>query len=156
LTRGDLLRESPLYTGFTFLIVPGCFAKSAQFPLHFWLPDAMSAPTPASAFLHSATMVKAGIYLLARFYPILGDMELWTLLLSGVGLTTMLLGAVLALRQKDLKGMLAYSTISQLGGLVALIGPPHSEGLKAAMIGVVAHGFSSWGYRSCARDAHHS
>ena len=139
LTSGDLLRESPLYTAFTFLIVLGCFAKSAQFPLHFWLPDAMSAPTPASAFLHSATMVKAGIYLLARFYPILGDTELWTLLLSGAGLTTMLLGAVLALRQRDLKGMLAYSTISQLGGLVALIGLPHAEGLKAAMIGVLAH-----------------
>lgn len=139
LASGDALRENPLYTGFTLLVVLGCFAKSAQFPLHFWLPDAMSAPTPASAFLHSATMVKAGIYLLARFYPVLGDTEMWTLLLTGVGLTTLLLGALFALRQQDLKGMLAFSTISQLGGLVALIGLPHAEGLKAAMVGVIAH-----------------
>ncbi len=139
LTSGDVLRESPFYTAITLLVLLGCFSKSAQFPLHFWLPDAMSAPTPASAFLHSATMVKAGIYLLARFYPILGNTDLWTTLVTGVGLITLLVGAVLALRQRDLKGMLAFSTISQLGALVALIGQPDSAGLKAAMVGILAH-----------------
>lgn len=139
LTSGDVLRQNPLYGGITLLVLIGCFSKSAQFPLHFWLPDAMSAPTPASAFLHSATMVKAGIYLLARFYPVLGNTDLWTTLLTIVGMTTLLIGAVLALRQRDLKGMLAFSTISQLGALVALIGQPDSAGLKAAMVGVLAH-----------------
>ena len=139
LTSGEVLRQSPLYTAIALLVLFGGFTKSAQFPLHFWLPDAMSAPTPASAFLHSATMVKAGIYLLARFYPVLGNTALWTTLLSGVGLTTMLVGALLALRRRDLKSMLAFSTISQLGALVALIGQPGSAGLKAAMVGVLAH-----------------
>jgi NADH:ubiquinone oxidoreductase subunit 5 (subunit L)/multisubunit Na+/H+ antiporter MnhA subunit len=139
LTNGDLLQQSPLYAAITCLILIGCFSKSAQFPLHFWLPEAMSAPTPASAFLHSATMVKAGIYLLARFYPVLGNTDLWTTLLTSVGLITLFVGAILALRQKDLKGMLAFSTISQLGALVALIGQPDSAGLKAAMVGVLAH-----------------
>lgn len=139
LTNSDILRQSPFYTVISFLVLVGCFSKSAQFPLHFWLPEAMSAPTPASAFLHSATMVKAGIYLLLRFYPVLGDTDLWVTALSGVGLTTMLVGALLALRQRDLKGMLAFSTISQLGALVALIGQPDSAGLKAAMIGILAH-----------------
>jgi multicomponent K+:H+ antiporter subunit A len=139
LTSGELLRQSPFYAAITLLVLAGSFAKSAQFPLHFWLPEAMTAPTPASAFLHSATMVKAGIYLLARFYPVLGNTELWTTLVSGTGLATLLLGAVLALRQRDLKGMLAYSTISQLGALVALLGQPDSLGLKAAMVGILGH-----------------
>lgn len=140
LASGDILRDHPWYSGFTLLILLGCFSKSAQFPLHFWLPGAMSAPTPASAFLHSATMVKAGIYLLARLTPVLGDTALWNTALTGVGLATLFIGAVLALRQRDLKGMLAYSTISQLGALVALIGLPHGEGLKAAFVGILAHG----------------
>jgi multicomponent K+:H+ antiporter subunit A len=140
LASGDLLRAHPLYSSLVILILIGCFSKSAQFPLHFWLPGAMSAPTPASAFLHSATMVKAGIYLLARLTPVLGDTPLWSTALTGFGLTTLFIGALLALRQRDLKGMLAYSTISQLGALVALIGLPHGEGLKAAVVGILAHG----------------
>ncbi|MFN8564913.1 MAG: proton-conducting transporter membrane subunit [Anaerolineae bacterium] len=133
------LHESPWYAGFTILILIGCFAKSAQFPFHFWLPGAMNAPTPASAYLHSATMVKAGIYLLLRLYPVLGETLLWQNTLLAVGLITMLMGAAFALRQRDLKAALAYSTISQLGILVALISLPHGEGLKAALIGILAH-----------------
>jgi NADH:ubiquinone oxidoreductase subunit 5 (subunit L)/multisubunit Na+/H+ antiporter MnhA subunit/multisubunit Na+/H+ antiporter MnhB subunit len=133
------LREHPWYTAFTILIFAGCFSKSAQFPLHFWLPGAMSAPTPASAYLHSATMVKAGIYLLLRLSPVLGDTPLWTNGLMVFGLATMLVGAVLALRQYDLKAALAYSTVSQLGALVALIGLPHEAGIQAALVGILAH-----------------
>ncbi|MCC6892688.1 MAG: DUF4040 domain-containing protein [Anaerolineae bacterium] len=134
------LRESPLYTAFTILIFVGCFTKSAQWPFHFWLPGAMSAPTPASAYLHSATMVKAGIYLLLRLSPALGDTSLWQHGLLAFGLITVLVGAVFALHQSDLKGALAYSTISQLGVLVVLASLPHGEGLKAAAVGVLAHG----------------
>ncbi len=133
------LRESPFYTAFTVLILIGCFAKSAQFPFHFWLPGAMSAPTPASAYLHSATMVKAGIYLLLRLYPVLGGTPLWESGLLTIGLITMLMGAALALRQRDLKAALAYSTISWLGVLVALISLPDGEGLQAALVGILAH-----------------
>lgn len=140
LASGDVLRAHPWYIGIVLLILFGCFSKSAQFPLHFWLPGAMSAPTPASAFLHSATMVKAGIYLLARLTPALGETPLWNTALTVVGLATLFIGAVLAMRQRDLKGMLAYSTISQLGAIVALIGLPHGEGMKAAFVGILAHG----------------
>jgi NADH:ubiquinone oxidoreductase subunit 5 (subunit L)/multisubunit Na+/H+ antiporter MnhA subunit/multisubunit Na+/H+ antiporter MnhB subunit len=140
LTSGDLLRENAWYTAITVLLMIGAFSKSAQFPLHFWLPNAMSAPTPASAFLHSATMVKAGIYLLARFSPVLGDTPLWTTALPVFGLATMLVGGVFALRQRDLKGMLAYTTIAMLGSFVALIGVPGGEGLKAAYVGLLGHG----------------
>lgn len=133
------LHESPWYSAFTILIMIGCFAKSAQFPFHFWLPGAMNAPTPASAYLHSATMVKAGIYLLLRLYPVLGDTLLWQNILLGIGLITMLMGAAFALRQRDLKAALAYSTISQLGILVALISLPHGEGIEAALVGILAH-----------------
>lgn len=134
------LRESPWYAAFTLLILLGCFTKSAQWPFHFWLPGAMSAPTPASAYLHSATMVKAGIYLLLRLYPVLGDTALWQNSLLIIGLATMLAGALLALRQRDLKAALAYSTISQLGIFVALVSLPHGEGLEAALVGILAHG----------------
>ena len=129
----------PGTAAFTVLIFVGCFTKSAQFPFHFWLPGAMCAPTPASAYLHSATMVKAGIYLLLRLYPVLGDTPLWQNGLLAIGLITMLMGAVLALRQRDLKAALAYSTISQLGVLVALISLPDGEGLQAALVGILAH-----------------
>ncbi|MCK6577815.1 MAG: DUF4040 domain-containing protein [Anaerolineae bacterium] len=134
------LRDHPHYTALAILIFVGCFTKSAQFPFQFWLPGAMAAPSPASAYLHSATMVKAGIYLLARLYPALGSTELWTSALLGIGLTTMLVGAVIALGKRDLKGLLAYSTVSQLGALVALLGLPDSAGLKAAFVGILAHG----------------
>jgi NADH:ubiquinone oxidoreductase subunit 5 (subunit L)/multisubunit Na+/H+ antiporter MnhA subunit/multisubunit Na+/H+ antiporter MnhB subunit len=133
------LRDNPLYSAFTVLILLGCFSKSAQFPLHFWLPGAMSAPTPASAYLHSATMVKAGIYLMLRLSPALGDTLLWQNALMIVGLVTMLGGAAFALRQRDLKAALAYSTISQLGALAALAGLPHGEGMTAALVGILAH-----------------
>ncbi len=133
------LRDHPWYSAFTLLILIGCFSKSAQFPFHFWLPGAMSAPTPASAYLHSATMVKAGIYLLLRLAPTLGDTAFWQTALMSIGLLTMLIGAAFALRQRDLKAALAYSTISQLGALVALIGLPGEAGLEAALVGILAH-----------------
>ncbi len=135
----DALHDHPYTIPLTILILIGCFSKSAQFPLHFWLPGAMSAPTPASGYLHSATMVKAGIYLLARLYPVLGETALWQNALLVVGLITMGLGALYALRQTDLKAALAYSTISQLGALTALFALPEGEGIKAALVGVIAH-----------------
>jgi NADH:ubiquinone oxidoreductase subunit 5 (subunit L)/multisubunit Na+/H+ antiporter MnhA subunit/multisubunit Na+/H+ antiporter MnhB subunit len=134
------LAAHPWYGGIFILIAAAAFTKSAQFPVHFWLPGAMSAPTPASAFLHSATMVKAGIYLLARCAPVLGGTAAWESVLPAFGLATLAVGAVLAIRQRDLKAMLAFSTVSQLGALVALIGWPGGEGLKAALVGVIAHG----------------
>ncbi len=128
-----------LYVPATVLIMVGAFTKSAQFPFHFWLPGAMDAPTPASSFLHSATMVKAGVYLLIRLHPTLGDTTLWVGALLTVGLVTMFLSALLAIRQPDLKGVLAFTTTSKLGVLVTLIGIPGGYGIKAAMIGVLAH-----------------
>jgi multicomponent K+:H+ antiporter subunit A len=139
LTSGDLLRQSVLYPAMLGLIALGAFTKSAQTPFHIWLPDAMSAPTPASAYLHSATMVKAGIYLLARLNPALGFTDLWFWLLSLFGLATMLTSAYLGLKQNDLKALLAYSTVSQLGVLVVLIGQDTEIAFKALAIGVLAH-----------------
>jgi multicomponent K+:H+ antiporter subunit A len=139
LSSGDLLRASPLYPVFFALIAFGAFTKSAQFPAHIWLPEAMTAPTPASAFLHSATMVKAGVYLLARLNPALGNTDLWFWTLSIAGLTTMLVGAYLGFKQNDLKPLLAYSTISQLGVLVALIGQDTEVAFKALVISILAH-----------------
>ena len=139
LNSGDLLRDSALYPVMLALVAFGAFTKSAQFPAHIWLPGAMSAPTPASAYLHSATMVKAGIYLLARMNPALGFTEAWFWLLTSVGVVTMVAGAYLGLKQNDLKALLAYSTVSQLGILVVLIGQDIEEAFKALVIGVVAH-----------------
>ena len=139
LASGDILRSSQLYPVFFTLIAFGAFTKSAQFPAHIWLPEAMSAPTPASAFLHSATMVKAGIYLLARLNPAIGNTDLWFWTLSIFGLTTMLVGAYLGFKQNDIKPLLAYSTISQLGVLVALIGQDTEIAFKALVIGIFAH-----------------
>lgn len=139
LSSGDVLRSSPLYPVFFALIAFGAFTKSAQFPAHIWLPDAMNAPTPASAFLHSATMVTAGIYLLARLNPSLGNTDTWFWTLSIFGLTTMLAGAYLGVKQNDLKALLAYSTISQLGVMVALIGQDTEIAFKALVISVIAH-----------------
>ncbi|MFN8447383.1 MAG: hydrogen gas-evolving membrane-bound hydrogenase subunit E [Anaerolineae bacterium] len=133
------MQDHPWYAGVTVLVMLGCFTKSAQFPFHFWLPGGMTAPTPASAFLHSATMVKAGVYLLARLYPTLGDTNLWLVGLTGVGLLTMVIGSAIALRQRDLKGLLAYATVSWLGALVLMLGLPHHEGYVAALVGIVAH-----------------
>ncbi len=139
LTSGDLLRQSNSYLIILGLIALGAFTKSAQFPFHIWLPDAMSAPTPASAYLHSATMVKAGIYLLARFNPVLGHTESWFWLLTLVGMVTMLTGAVLGLKKNDLKAILAYSTICQLGILTMMIGQEMAISFKALVIGIIAH-----------------
>lgn len=139
LGRGEQLRNSALYPVMLGLVALGAFTKSAQFPAHIWLPGAMSAPTPASAYLHSATMVKAGIYLMARLNPALGNTESWFWLLTTVGLLTMLAGAYLGLKQDDLKALLAYSTISQLGLLMMLIGQDNEEAFKAFVIGVLAH-----------------
>ncbi len=131
--------EHSLYAAAVVLLALGAFTKSAQIPFHFWLPGAMSAPTPASAYLHSATMVKAGIYLLLRLYPPLHESLLWTQLLVYVGVATMFIAALFALSQRDLKGLLAYSTISWLGALVAMIGLPDSLGIKAALVGIIGH-----------------
>ena len=139
LTSGDILRASPLYGVMLGLVAFGAFTKSAQVPAHIWLPDAMTAPTPASAYLHSATMVKAGIYLLARMNPALGLTDTWFWLLTSFGLITMLVGAYQGLKQNDLKALLAYSTISQLGVLVMLIGDDTPQAFKALVISVVAH-----------------
>jgi multicomponent K+:H+ antiporter subunit A len=122
LASGDAVRGHPLYPAALLLILLGVFTKSAQFPFHFWLPRAMTAPTPASAYLHSATMVKAGTFLLARLWPVLSGTELWFALVSGAGAATLLLGAYVAMFQTDLKKLLAYSTISHLGLITLLFG----------------------------------
>lgn len=141
LASNDLITSSPLYVVALGLVAFGAFTKSAQFPAHIWLPGAMSAPTPASAYLHSATMVKAGIYLMARLNPALGGTDVWFWLLSGFGLTTMFVGAYLGTKQDDLKALLAYSTISQLGILMMLIGQSSEIAAKALVVGIVAHAF---------------
>ncbi len=122
LAAGDRVRAHALYPVALVLIVTGALTKSAQFPFHFWLPRAMAAPTPVSAYLHSATMVKAGVFLLARLWPVLSGTELWFWLVGGAGLTTLLLGAFVAMFQHDLKRVLAYSTISHLGLITLLFG----------------------------------
>ena len=136
---GQSVADHPWYTGITILIIMGAFAKSAQFPFHFWLPGAKDAPAPASAYLHSATMVKLGVYLCARLYPTLGNTELWTTALVTVGLASLLISSVLAVRARDLKSILAYTTIGQLGALIALLGLPNEIGIKAAMVGILGH-----------------
>jgi multicomponent K+:H+ antiporter subunit A len=135
LARGAVVQASPLYPVTLALILIGCFTKSAQFPFHFWLPHAMAAPTPVSAYLHSATMVKAGVFLLARLWPVLAGTEAYTTIVTSVGLTTMVFGACVALFRHDLKSILAYSTISQLGLLVMLLG----FSLKLAALAAVLH-----------------
>jgi multicomponent Na+:H+ antiporter subunit A len=139
LNEGDALREHGWYVPIALLVMLGCFTKSAQFPFHFWLPAAMEAPTPVSAYLHSSTMVKAGIYLLARLSPALGDTQLWTLALTLTGAATMFIGAFLALRETYLKRLLAYSTVSALGTIVMALGVGTSDAIKAAMVFIVAH-----------------
>ncbi len=139
LASREILTTSPLYPVLFSLIALGAFTKSAQFPAHIWLPEAMTAPTPASAFLHSATMVKAGVYLLARLNPALGNTDLWFWTLSLFGLITMLVGAYLGTKQNDLKPLLAYSTISQLGALTGLIGQDTEIAFKALVISILAH-----------------
>ena len=135
---GDLFRASDLYPVIFALVTLGCFAKSAQFPFHFWLPGAMAAPTPVSAYLHSATMVKAGVYLLARLTPALGGTDLWFWTLTPIGALTMLLGSVWALRQTDMKLLLAHTTVMALGLLTMLLG---TGAVAAAMTFLLIHAF---------------
>lgn len=137
--QADVVQSSVLFPAIMALVLIGCFTKSAQFPFHLWLPNAMNAPTPVSAYLHSATMVKAGIYLLARLNPTLGGGMTWTGILVGVGALTALLGAVLAIRQYDLKRMLAYTTVAVLGQLTMLIGTNTNYGLQAFVLYLMAH-----------------
>jgi multicomponent Na+:H+ antiporter subunit A len=139
LESGTAVRSHPLYTPILLLVLAGAFTKSAQVPFHFWLPNAMEAPTPVSAYLHSATMVKAGVYLLARLTPVLGGTELWLYTLTAAGATTMLVGAFLALRQTDFKRILAYLTVSALGILVLFLGLGSSQAIIAAMVFLLAH-----------------
>lgn len=122
LAAGDVIKQHPYYLPALVLIALGVFTKSAQFPLHFWLPQAMAAPTPVSAYLHSATMVKAGVFLLARLFPALSGTDPWFFLVGAVGLLTLLFAAYAALFQHDIKGLLAYSTISHLGLITLLFG----------------------------------
>jgi multicomponent K+:H+ antiporter subunit A len=139
LAAGDQLRTHAWYPALLVLILVGAFTKSAQFPFHFWLPHAMAAPTPVSAYLHSATMVKAGVFLLARLWPVLSGTDLWFGLVCGAGLVTLLLGAVAALFQRDIKGVLAYSTISHLGLITLLLGMNSALGLIAAVFHMLNH-----------------
>ncbi|MBB3460145.1 putative monovalent cation/H+ antiporter subunit A [Rhizobium sp. BK377] len=136
---GDVIRGSPLYFATLLLVLGGAFTKSAQFPFHFWLPNAMEAPTPVSAYLHSATMVKAGVYLLMRLNPVMGATPAWEVLLPIFGGLTLVTGSVLAIRQTDLKLKLAYTTVSSLGLLVLLTGFGSDYAIEAAVLYLVAH-----------------
>ena len=135
LAAGDQIQASEWYIPALILILLGAFTKSAQFPFHFWLPHAMAAPTPVSAYLHSATMVKAGVFLMARMWPVLAGTDAWFYIVATTGLVTMVLGAVIALFKDDLKALLAFSTVSHLGLLTMLLG----FGTEAAAIAAVFH-----------------
>lgn len=139
LRQRDAIQSHPLYIPALLLVFAGAFTKSAQYPFHFWLPGAMAAPTPASTYLHSATMVKAGVFLLARVSGLLNDTPLWEGMTLIVGLVTFIYGAVIALRQTDLKGILAYSTVSWLGALVATQSSNSEYAAVAFVVGVLAH-----------------
>ncbi|WP_176249988.1 monovalent cation/H+ antiporter subunit A [Sulfitobacter sp. HGT1] len=139
LENRDLIQASPLYVPALILILIGCFTKSAQFPFHFWLPHAMAAPTPVSAYLHSATMVKAGLFLMARLWPVLSGTDIWVILVCSAGLITMVLGAVIALFKDDLKALLAFSTVSHLGLITFLLGTGTAFGAMAAVFHILNH-----------------
>jgi multicomponent K+:H+ antiporter subunit A len=139
LVAGDLIRAHELYTVTLILVLLGAFTKSAQFPFHFWLPHAMAAPTPVSAYLHSATMVKAGVFLLARMYPALAGTDLWFNIVTFVGLATFVFAAYTAMFKHDLKGLLAYSTISHLGLIVMLLGVSTELAAVAAIFHIINH-----------------
>ncbi len=135
----DAIAAHPFYVAIAALTLLAAFTKSAQCPFHFWLPNAMAAPTPVSAFLHSATMVKAGVFLIARMTPILGGTALWTATVIGVGAATMIVGAYRSVQEEDLKRILAYSTVSALGVLTMLLGMGTAEAVAAALVYLVAH-----------------
>ena len=138
---GEMFRASGLYPLIFVLVMLGCFTKSAQWPFQFWLPGAMAAPTPVSAYLHSATMVKAGVYLMARLTPALGGTDLWIWTLVPVGAFTMILASVWAMRQTDLKLMLAFTTIMGLSVITMLLGVSTPEAAVAAMTFLLVHAF---------------
>jgi len=139
LARGELVRASPLYLPILLLVLGGAFTKSAQFPVHFWLPHAMAAPTPVSAYLHSATMVKAGIFLLGRLWPVLAGTDAWFLIVTGTGLITMVIAAWIALYKDDLKALLAFSTVSHLGLVTMLFGMGTPIAAVAAVFHILNH-----------------
>ena len=139
LASGELLRDSDLYVPALVLVLLGAFTKSAQFPFHFWLPHAMAAPTPVSAYLHSATMVKAGIFLMMRLWPVMAGTDAWFYTVVPAGLVTLLLGAFAAIYQQDLKGLLAYSTISHLGLITLLLGLGSPLAAVAAIFHTLNH-----------------
>ena len=139
LAAGDQIRAHSLYPLMLVLVLIGALSKSAQFPFHFWLPHAMAAPTPVSAYLHSATMVKAGVFLLARLWPSLSGSEEWFWIVGGAGALTLLLGAYCAMFQNDLKGLLAYSTISHLGLITLLLGLNSPLAAVAAVFHILNH-----------------
>jgi multicomponent Na+:H+ antiporter subunit A len=139
LGRGTEVRGHAWYPVILILVFLGCATKSAQVPFHIWLPSAMEAPTPVSAYLHSATMVQAGLYLAARLHPLLSGTELWTTLVGGVGMLTLIFGGILAVRQDDLKALLAYSTVSQLGLVMAMFGLGTRTGIEAGTFHLMTH-----------------
>lgn len=139
LAAGNTIRKHELYQVALVLIALGALSKSAQFPFHFWLPHAMAAPTPVSAYLHSATMVKAGVFLLVRLWPALAGTPEWTWIIGGAGVCTLLLGSFVAIFQHDLKGLLAYSTISHLGLITLLIGIGTPLAIVAAIFHILNH-----------------
>ncbi|MAK71376.1 MAG: monovalent cation/H+ antiporter subunit A [Idiomarinaceae bacterium] len=139
LAAADTIKNHDYYATALVLVLLGAFTKSAQFPFQFWLPHAMAAPTPVSAYLHSATMVKAGIFLLARFHPVLGGTEMWLTIVTVVGLITMLVGAYFALLKHDLKGLLAFSTVSHLGLICMLLGIGTEGAIVAALFHIINH-----------------
>jgi multicomponent Na+:H+ antiporter subunit A len=139
------LGNHPHYYLILVLVILAAMTKSAQFPFHFWLPGAMEAPTPVSAYLHSATMVNAGVFLLMRMYPVLGGTIAWKYSLMLTGVITMFLGAFFSMGQKDLKRILAFTTISALGTMVLLIGIDTSDSLKAALVFFIVHGLYKGG-----------
>lgn len=141
LSSSELLSDHIFYAPIIIFILIGALTKSAQFPFYFWLPNAMAAPTPVSAYLHSATMVKAGIYLIARFTPILGNSPLWHYIIVISGGTTMVIGAYKAIYQTDIKKTLAFTTVSALGIIVMTLGIGSGLAVRAAVTFLVAHAF---------------
>ncbi|WP_193175953.1 putative monovalent cation/H+ antiporter subunit A [Oricola nitratireducens] len=155
LSSGDLLRDSPFFIAAFVLVLGGAFTKSAQFPFHFWLPNAMEAPTPVSAYLHSATMVKAGVYLLMRLNPVMGDTVAWETVLPVFGGATLIAGTLLAMRQTDLKLMLAYTTMASLGLLVMLTGFGTEKAIEGAVLYLISHSMFKGGLFMVAGNVDH-
>src|SRR5699024_3328580 len=137
--QADLILESEYLPLALIFILIGAFTKSAQFPFHIWLPDAMEAPTPVSAYLHSATMVKAGLYLVARFSPIFSQYDWFFIIVTTFGIITLCWGSYMAVRQTDLKAILAFSTVSQLGMIMAMLGFGTEIAIFAAMFHILSH-----------------